>query len=128
MKIRVSRTVGAVALSSALVASGLVFAASAQKKPSTGGQAAEYASMCKYCETSTNGACYAFHSSATRSLVADAGASTEGACTYPPCSPVNAMMNMVELKLACATCRAICPNTSGAPGRSAVEPTPDQRR
>ena len=134
MKIRVSRTVGAVALSSALVASGLVFAESAQRKPPPAprGQAAEYASMCKYCESATNGACYAFHPKTTRSLLADAGTDggviTEGACTYPPCSPVDAMMNLAELKLACATCRAICPNTSGGPGRAAVEQTPDQRR
>jgi hypothetical protein len=140
MNIRVSRTAAAVVFASALVAAGLVLAAPS-KKPATAsrGQQAEYASMCKYCENATNGACYAYAyqpgAAPAASLLPDAGAdagmSTEGACTYPPCAPVNMMMkgtSLAELKLVCASCRAMCPNTSGAPGSPETGKAPDQRR
>jgi NAD-dependent dihydropyrimidine dehydrogenase PreA subunit len=118
MKIRISRTAGAVVLASALVVSGLVLAQSAGKTTAPRGQAAEYASMCKFCENNTNGSCFAF------SL--DGGVDTN-TCTYPPCSTNNMKTagTLPELKLACATCRAICPRTSGAP---AVQTTPDQKK
>jgi hypothetical protein len=133
MKIRISRTAGAVALASGLVASGLVLAA-APKKPASSparGQAAEYASMCRFCEN-TGGACYAFGSggaskelamSTDGGMSADAGMGTD-TCTYPPCSNPTAM-STVQLKLACASCRAMCPKTSGGPG---AQTTPDQRK
>ena len=138
MNIRLSRTAAAVVFASALVAAGLVLAAPS-KKPATAsrGQQAEYASMCRYCESATNGACYAYQPGAAHaaSLLPDAGPdagmSTEGACTYPPCSPATMMMkgsSLAELKLVCASCRAMCPNTSGAPGSLETGKTPDQRR
>lgn len=133
MNIRISRTAGAVALASALVASGLVLAAAPTKKPAPAprGQAAEYASMCRFCENSTNGACFAYGPAgaakefvmAADAGIRDAGMDTE-TCTYPPCSNPTAM-STVQLKLACATCRAICPNTSGGPG---AQTKPDQKK
>src|SRR5690349_10735671 len=82
MKIGISRTAGAVALASALVVSGLVLAAAPSKKPPSSavrGQAAEYASMCRFCE-STGGACYAFGSGGASPELAmrpDAGMSAD---------------------------------------------------
>src|SRR3954464_4629405 len=118
MKIRISRTAGAVTRASALVVSGLVLAQSAGKTAAPRGQAAEYASMCKFCESNTSGSCFAF------SL--DGGMDTN-TCTYPPCSTNNMKLpgTLPELKLACATCRAICPKTSGAPGAQTM---PDQKK
>ncbi len=120
MKMRISRTAGAVALASALVVSGLVLAQTAGRTTVPKTQAAEYASMCKFCETSTDGACFAFGPDAG---LKDGGMDTN-TCTYPPCSTNNAA-RLAELKLACATCRAICPNTSGA---RAVQTTPGQKK
>jgi hypothetical protein len=144
MKIGISRTAGAVALASALVVSGLVLAAAPSKKPSTSavrGQAAEYASMCRFCETATKGACYAYDRAPSRMASAfvpgdagigsDAGMNTEGACTYPPCAPTEMLMldgGLAEFKLACASCRALCPNTSGGPERPAAGKAEDQQR
>lgn len=130
MKIRLSRTAGIFVFASALVAGGLVFAAPSAKKPapSTRGQAAEYASMCKYCETATNGACYAFQTASRAAVLpaADGGMNTEGACSYPPCSTEPMMAKgLAELKLACASCRAMCPKTSGGGAQPAVQTAPD---
>lgn len=129
MKIRISRTAGAVALASALVASGLVLAAAPKKPAATPrGQAAELASMCRFCEANKSICSGSGSGGATKelALAPDAGMSTE-TCTYPPCSTTSARMvgSLAELKLACAGCRAICPKASGAP---AVQTTPDQQK
>ena len=125
MKIRISRTAGALALASALVASGLVLAAPPKKPAVPRGQAAEHASMCRFCE-SNRSACFGSGPEAAAVTAMDAGMQTE-TCSYPPCSTtsLSASANLAELKLACASCRAICPNASGAP---AVQTTPGQQK
>lgn len=125
MKIRISRTAGAVALASALVASGLVLAAPTKKPAAPRGQAAEHASMCRFCE-SNKSACFGSGAEAAMMTAKDAGMETD-TCSYPPCSTTSLTMSgsLAELKLACASCRAICPKASGAP---AVQTTPDQQK
>jgi len=75
----------------------------------------EYLAMCHFFCESVDAGCYQYDDP-------DGGrAILSGGCTYPPCPPDMMAAKypydaaVAELKLACASCRAMCPGTIGRP-------------
>jgi hypothetical protein len=108
-----SRTLGAVALGAGLLIGALLLAqkgpgvtakdASGVATPDTVPDAGEYADMCQFCDNG-DGGCYDYDHKGRPS-----------GCTYPPCQPGKDSYDPVleREKLACASCRAMCPGTKG---------------
>jgi len=89
----------------------------------------EYLVMCHFCETAADAGCYEYQDP-------DGGrvALLGGGCTYPPCPPDLIAFEaydaaVAELKLACASCRAMCPGTIGRPEKyRAAESAPSPKK
>ena len=107
-----SRIIVAVTIGLAAIATlgGLVLSAKARASPPPANEfLKEYGGMCTYCQMATVGACYEY----------DKKPGEGGGCTYPPCTPPPIERykdndGFQSLKLACASCRAMCSCTKGS--------------